>query len=165
MDGRSGPRLLNMRNVLGAVLVAGIATGIYVGKFWKGFGGGSSLGVGVGDPQANSQGTDAGTESPESKTPDRPEPESPPPADVPRIVRVVIDDQSYFVRNEGGDEPIDLKQIVALARAAAGDEDGIRIRIYRKFSSRTSAELALSTALAEGGIKDDQTVWVPTPID
>jgi len=153
-----------MRNVLGAVLVAGIATGIYVGKFWKGFGGGSSLGVGVGDPQANSQaGADA--KSPEIKTPDRPEPESPPPADVPRVVRVVIDDQSYFVRSEGGDEPIDLKQIVALTRAAAGDEDGIRIRIYRKFSSRTSAELALSAALVEAGIKDDQTVWVPTPID
>lgn len=162
MDRHSGPRILSMRNLFGAVLVAGIATGIYVGKFWKGFGGGSTLGVGVSDGTSLKPGTAKPTETTASKEPD---PEPAKPVEVPKVVRVVIDNQSYFLRGEAGDEPIELKQLVELVKAAPGDEDGTRVRIYRRLSSRTSAELALNTALVDAGIKEDQTIWAATPID
>ena len=58
-----------------------------------------------------------------------------------------------------------LTKVVALAKAASGDEDGIRVRIYRKPSSRASTENELQDALIDAGITENQTVWIANPID
>lgn len=168
MDQKSGPRLLNKRNILAAVLVAGIAAGIYLSDYLKGLGGG----WGPGSGGAPSTGTTATTTPESSELPNlsanvdpviSPEPEIPPIATP--VLKVLIADRSYSVRYPEGDQAAELKQIVALAKTAKGDEDGIRVRVYRRLSSRTSAELELRDALIAAGINEDQTVWVANPVD
>ncbi len=170
----SGSRLLSTRNVLGAVLVAGIAAGVYLGGVWKGFGGGSMQGIGIGDPsptptQKSSDskvGAKGDTKSVvvTDSDPDR-EKTSTVSGPAPQVVKVVIADRSYFLRSADGDQAAELKQVVSVAKTAIGDEDGIRVRVYRKLSSRTAAEIALRDALVAAGITDEQTAWVATPVD
>lgn len=175
MTQNSGSRLFSKRNILGAVLVAGIAVGVYLSDFFKGFG----LGDGTASKstqESKEPGDDADStaqtvasidsaDSVEPRTPPDPEKPAVAPAPATQVVKVVIADRSYFVRAADGDQSAELKQVVALAGAATGDEDGIRVRVYRKLSSRTAAEIALRDALVAAGITDEQTVWVASPID
>ncbi|MDB5342874.1 MAG: hypothetical protein JWP89_1251 [Schlesneria sp.] len=161
---QNAARLFNTRNMMGVVLIAGIAAGVYLGDFMKGPGwGGSSKGPG------NSTSTSTGKDGTADKKPVTDKTEVAPEkiAALPQtpVVKVVIADRSYFLRSAEGDQPIELDQVVAQATAAKGDVDGIRIRVYRKLSSRTAAEIALRDALAAAGVGDDQTVWVPNPVD
>ena len=172
MDQNSGSRLLSKRNILGAVLVAGIAAGVYLGNVWKGFGGGSIQGIGIGDPSPKpTQKSSDSTQAAKNDTKNGVEPKSDPASDktsteqAPQVVKVVIADRSYFLRSADGDQAAELKQVVSVAKTAAGDEDGIRVRVYRKLSSRTAAEIALRDALVAAGITDEQTAWVATPVD
>lgn len=166
-------RLLSTRNVLGGVLVAGIAAGLYLGDLFKGFGFGNSLGLGTGgksnSSQESKQGTDEGAAKTvvQSKTTITPEPTRKPAKkqNNHHVVKIVIADRSYFVRSTEGDQATDLAELVELVNSATGDDDGIRVRIYRKPTSRTSTELALRDALLEAGVKEEQTVWVINPID
>jgi hypothetical protein len=175
MPQNSGSRLFTKRNILGAVLVAGIAVGVYLSDLFKGFG----LGDGTAskttqestepdDATENTAQTVASIDSAASIDPTTP-PDLEKPAAVPaqasQVVKVVIADRSYFVRSPEGDQSAELKQVVALAGAASGDEDGIRVRVYRRLSSRTTAEIALRDALVAAGITDEQTVWIANPID
>lgn len=170
MAQKEGWRLLSKRNILGAVLAAGIAVGLYLGDIWKGFGGGTTVGIGIGD--SSSQGTVDGTgdgtkhvnveateDAPAEVT--TPVPASP----VTHVVKIVIADRSYFLRSPEGDQPVELKELVSQAKAATGDEDGIRVRVYRKLTSRPAVEIALNDALIAAGLNEDQIVWVANPID
>lgn len=175
MTQNSGSRLFSKRNILGAVLVAGIALGVYLSDLFKGFG----LGDGTaskttqestepGDSADSTAQTVASIDSAHLVEPDsQPDPGKsavvPPP--VTDVVKVVIADRSYFVRSPEGDQSTELKQIVALAGAATGDEDGIRVRVYRRLSSRAAAENELRDALIAAGITDEQTVWIANPVD
>jgi len=172
MNQKSGSKLLSTRNVLGVMLVAGIGLGLYLGDLFKGFGGGSLSGIGIGDPAAASKSsgksksdTKASTETTTKSTAAKSDATVTQKAPASTVVKVVIADRSYFIRSATGDEPADLKQVIAQAKEATGDENGIRIRIYRKLTSRTTAENELSDALIAAGVTVDQTIWVPTPID
>ena len=172
MDQKSNWRLLSKRNILGTVLAIGIAVGVYLGDLWKGFGTGNS-----GSDAARKTTTE--TKEGESTKDDtktlamvdntsitRPTKKPAPGSDVvPQVVKVIVADRSYFVRTAEGDEASDLNSVVALAKSAIGDVDGIRVRIYRRPTSRTAAEIALSEALTAAGITEEQTVWVVNPID
>jgi hypothetical protein len=161
------------RNILGAVLVAGIMAGVYLGDMWKGFGGGSTLGVGLGDPSSSSTAASPGdseTKKTESSTATKESAEDPNAAaqlemNVPPVIKIVIDDRAYSIRSANGDKPAEIPRIIELIKAAPGDADGIRVRIYKKLSSRTSAEIALQEAFSAAGISDDHVLWIPTPID
>ncbi len=161
MDQKSGPRLLSTRNLLGAVLVAGIAAGVYLADFWKGFGwGGGPQGVaGNSSTTSKPKSADSKTSSKEASPMDKTSTVS------GKVVKVVIDNRSYFLRTADGDQATELNDLVSLARAAAGDEDGIRIRIYRKKSSRPSAEEALRDALVAAGVPEEQAAWPANPVD
>ena len=172
MDEKSRAGWFRKRNILGAVLMAGIMAGFYLGDLWKGFGGGSTMGVGLGDPSSQSSGKSSEDETAKSesntasnKPEDDPKSAAQPVVDVPPVIKVVIDDRSYSIRSADGDEPVEIPRIVELIKAATGDVDGIRVRIYQKLSSRTSAEIALRDALTAAGISDAQVLWIPTPID
>jgi hypothetical protein len=161
---QNAARLFSTRNMMGVVLIAGIAAGVYLGDFMKGPGwGGSSKGT------SNSTGTSTSKDGATDKKPAVDKTEAVPEkiAALPQtpVVKVVIADRSYFLRSAEGDQPIELDQLVSQAVAAKGDEYGIHIRVYRKLSSRTAAEIALRDALAAAGVGDDQTVWVPNPVD
>ncbi len=151
---------MKKRYILGAALVAGVIVGQYLPNFWKGFGGGSIVGVGIGDPAPATLG-----EPPVDPTSKPVEGDVKPPTNVPPVIKVVIDDRSYFIRSAEGDRPVEIAEVIALAKAAAGDADGIRVRVYRKGSSRPSAENALQDAFNEAKIGDTAVFWVPTTTD
>lgn len=171
MDEKKGLRLLSKRNVLGGLLIAGIAIGLYLGDLWNGFGGGNSLGVGQGDGKSTSEAKNEAENSETSTTvvqatapikPDRP-------AQIPGqplpVVKAVLDERTYFVRSDTGDVATDLEQLVQLAKRATGDDYGVKIRIYRRPKSLPATELALQDALVEAGLNEDQIVWIGNPID
>lgn len=165
MSQNAAARLFSTRNLMGVVLIAGIAAGVYLGDFLKGPGwGGSST-----TSETSTGSKLESTAEPKKTAVDKTEAESEKTAALPTqqqpVVKVVIADRSYFLRSADGDQPIELDQLVSQAKAAKGDEDGIRIRIYRKLSSRTAAEIALQDALAAGGIGNEQAVWVANPVD
>ena len=170
MEDRSRGWLFRKRNVLGAALVAGAVVGMYLPDFWKGFGGGSTVGVGIGDSTngtgASPSDTDSKTEETSVEKPDAAKPTPPGNApgqtNVASVIKVVIDEKSYFVRSEAGDRPVTIPEIIALVQAATGDADGIRVRIYQKGTSRPSAEIALNEAFEQAKISNTAVVWVPT---
>lgn len=166
MDNNSRGWLFRKRNILGAALVAGIVVGTYLPNFWNGFGGGSIVGVGVGDPKTGTPGeeADGSTSKPaDNAKPD--ETDSKPTENVPPVIKVVIDERSYFIRSAEGDRPAEASEVIALVKAAAGDADGIRVRIYRKKTSRIKAEQELQDSLVAAGIADSAILWIPVAID
>ena len=163
MENNSRGWLFRKRNILGAALIAGIIVGQYLPNFWNGFGGGSITGVGLGDPKSGT--SDESTEGATGKKTDT-EPHAEDdfklPTDVPPVTKVVIDDRSYFIRSAEGDRPVEIAEVIALTKAAAGDANGIRVIVYRKGTSRPSAENALQDAFNEAKISDTAVFWVPT---
>jgi hypothetical protein len=69
---------------------------------------------------------------------------------------VLIDERSYFLRRvvDGQEEynRIELPELINLAKSTRGNEDGIRVRIFRRESSRASAENVLHEKLTEAGL-------------
>jgi len=159
MEDKSRGWLFRKRTVLGAALVAGAIVGMYLPDFWKGFGGGSTVGVGIGDskpgdsvgPKDNKDNTDAKSE----------DVEPPLPTNVPPSIKVSIDDRKYFIRSEEGDREAGVAEIIQLVKAAHGDAEGIRVRIYCKKTARTSAEVALQEAFNAAAIPDTAVYWYP----
>jgi hypothetical protein len=149
--------LFRKRTILGAVLAAGIGLGVYLGPKFKGFFPvlGTSTGTSTTNEKSsnhNESNTQANAEAPE-------EPSTP--IQVPDVVKVVIDDRKFILRNVSGDQPITLPNLIQLIKKAPGDADGVRVRIYEKSTARTSAEEELKAALVEGGIHENSIFWVP----
>lgn len=162
MEDKSRGWLFRKRNILGAVLVSGIIVGMYLPDFWKGFGGGTTVGVGIGDPASNSDDSNRKpTDDPQAKPV---QPNSPAPVDGPPVIKVVIDERSYFIRSAEGDREVSLAEVVDLAKTATGDVDHFRVRIYRKADSRHTAEQALKKALEDAGISGNAVFWTPLPV-
>ena len=164
MTERSRGGLFRKRNILGGALIAGVALGVYLGQ-WKGFGlgGGWGLGKGQGETQVSlsSNGHPIQTLDPETETND-------PLLPVPKVVRVVIDEENFLLRqaNDGSkDVPITLLNLIKLIDQAPGDADGLRVRIYEKLTARAEAEENLKKELSKSGIPDAAIFWVPTPIE
>ena len=164
MPEKSRGGVFRKRNVLGATLIAGIALGIWLGQ-WKGFGLGGGWGLGTGDGETHvslsSNGQTVQTLDPKTDTNDAPLP-------VPKVVRVVIDEETFLLRqaNDGSkDVPITLPNLIKLIDQAPGDEDGLRVRIYEKLTARAEAEENLKKELLKSGIPDASVFWVPTPIE
>ena len=157
----------------GGVVIA-LAVGIYllVGSF---FGGVGTPGSGGGDGEADSPSetvpanvqvsTEATTasESPAPMHQTSPEGESTTTSEPPEVVDVVIDDRAYFVREQvvgaTQDRRIELAQLVDVAKTATGNEDGFRVRVLRKSSSRAATEHELEQALKSAGIPDNAVLW------
>lgn len=159
--------LFRKRNILGTALIAGIGMGVYLGQF-KGFGlgGGSQFGLGLsdGETQATIE-SPAGAIKPLDIKPVDPE-NSVTSQDVSDVVRVLIDDRKFKLKSEisGAEIPVDLKKLIELIQQAPGDEDGLRVRIYRTTTSRASAEESLKQELTAAGIDETAIFWVPPPV-
>jgi len=71
--------------------------------------------------------------------------------DVPEVVYVVIKGRDYFVRkdpeNIASETRKKLPEIIAAARTATGDENGVRVRIYQTTSAKTMTLQALKDQL------------------
>ncbi len=165
MEDKSRGWLFRKRYILGTALIAGVIVGQYLPDFWNGFGGGSTPSVGIGDPKTGTPGelTDGSADKTTDTDTDKPaEDDIKLPAEVPPVTKVVIDDRSYFIRSADGDRPVEIAEVIALTKAAAGDANGIRVIVYRKGTSRPSAEHALQDAFNEAKISETAIFWVPT---
>lgn len=146
--------MFKVRYLIGTALVLGIAAGVWLGEFWKGFGWGGGSGFGQGDSLlVTTQPTNSTTPPAEDDTRDSPT--------STQTVRVVIRDRSYYLKQSLEEQPITLQDLVALVQRAQGDEDGIRLRVYRAESSRATAELQLQEALRAVDIPESAIYWSP----
>jgi hypothetical protein len=141
MAERSSGGPFRTRNLMAVVLAAGIGLGIYLGQF-KGFGPGGDGGGGI------------GTSAPK---PTRTKKEA-----TDKFVRVVIDGQHYLLRENTGDKPVELPELIKLIQDVPGDEDGIRVRVYEMTTMRMKAEEDLKKAIAEAEIPETAVLWVPS---
>lgn len=83
------------------------------------------------------------------------------------VLDVWIEDRQFAIR--GGANPresestqrtaVPLETVVERARETVGNEDGIRVRIFRAASSRASAEQALKDALEAAGFSEHSLRW------
>lgn len=175
--------LFQKKTWIAGAVAAGVLVGINMPEFWKGPGTGSgTTGVGIGTPSANAPETadpksdsselasvakkivkESASTNDQQSTADQAAATAP--AEKPDVVKVVVAERAFALRSEKGERPIQLPEIIELVKQAPGDTDGIRLRIYRKPSSRASAEDALQTALSDAGIREDVVEWVPTSTD
>ena len=152
----------------GVILAAGLLLG-WLGKGFLGLGGGEGPGSGPGDAsQVRVQAPDSSSadEPPGSNTrtvSERSETE-PAVASSAGAVDVVIDGETYLVRQESGREPayqpIELDDLVARVQAAEGNSAGVRARISRRGTSIPVAEDKLDQALLQADIPRTAIVWV-----
>ena len=79
-----------------------------------------------------------------------------------RVLEVVVAGRGYEVRRELDGEvrfqPVELSRVKALAARTTGNDEGIRVLIYRRESALPQAERALDEALAEAGLEDPEIV-------
>jgi len=85
-------------------------------------------------------------------------------AELPlKTLDILIDDRSYLVKSDSQSReqyhPAELQEIIRLARQATGDEDGIRVRVYRKGSARVVPEAKLKEELKQAGLESQQIDW------
>lgn len=153
-----------MRYVVGGALILGIAAGVWLSDFLKGIGTGDGIGIGQ-SGMSGVQSTVADS-TPElglssSPVPDRKPSESA----LPESLRVLIRDRSFFLRDGGDLQPIELADLVNLVTAVPGDADGIRLRLFRASSARVTAERGLLDALAAADVPEAALYISPEPID
>lgn len=146
--------------ILAVGILAGWLSGLFTGFGRGGTGDGTQANVGA----ANS--TVSNTNPKQTKNEKKPAETVERPTDV---VEVLIDDREYLVQQiiDGKSEyrSIDLARLVELAKNASGNDDGIRVRITRKTTSRVLAEKQLGEALAEAGLSKEAITWEEGTID
>jgi len=147
-----------LRNLALGALVLGILAGLWLGDVFKGFGGGDSLGIGLGNSGPRT--SRSRTELANFTTADESEADG-----ESGLVRILIDDRDYFVRLPKEDRPIDLATLVKLVKSKAPNADGLRAIIDRTSASRPSAEHRLLAALKEAGIPEKGVYLRPEPVD
>jgi hypothetical protein len=146
--------MFKLRNVAGVALVLGIAAGVWLSDFWKGFGGGNGIGLGKGGNAVSISSGD-GESVPVAVE------NSPSTVHAGHTVRIVIRDRSYFLRTGQEETPVSLEQILDAVRSAPGDDDGVKLRVYRAESSRPTAELQLQETLQKADVPESATYWSP----
>ena len=145
--------LLSGRRVIGGVAVAAAALGIYLGSKLGGFGigGGGSGGIGTGQDGKVSVSADPNSENRPDPPAEKPDPK-PSTVTVDQPLDVIVDGSGYALRQDAGDVPTTLPQVVALVKDVRGGRDGIRVRVFRRGNALPSAETALDEALREAEI-------------
>ncbi len=154
-----GPGLFRLRNLLGGALVIGVISGIWLGDLLPGLGTGGGVGVGIGN--TGIMGTPNGVEKDAefnvgSEHVDK---------TAGKSLRVIIEDWNYLVRSGEKETPLELDALVKEVAKQKGDADGIRLRVYRRESARTTAEEKLREALTAAKIPWETAVYVaPDPV-
>lgn len=146
------------RYIIGGTLLLGVLAGVWLSNFLQGIGTGDGIGIGQSGMSGVSVSTTAGPADLGISS-------DSPATDVPQSLRVVIRDRSYFLRDQETEQPQALSDLVALARSVPGDEDGIKVRVFRSRSARVTAELGLRDALLEADVPESAIFISQDPID
>ena len=156
----------------GGVLILGIILGQYLG-LTPGINSGPGEGEGRVEPESeeSSPSVMASTESDMVPVLIQPEPrEQKSLAEIPlQVLDILIDDRSYKVKADSQPrekyQPADMETILMLAGRATGDEDGVKVRVYRTGSARVVPEKTLKEELTKSGLDTQQVEWKSHLID
>ncbi|MDB5339349.1 MAG: hypothetical protein JWN70_4968 [Planctomycetaceae bacterium] len=152
--------------VVGVLVLAGIGIGAALSYLLPDLDFGLGAG-GIGLPTGKTETKVVGIEaSPLEETETKPEAE---PVVPPTVVYVLIDGRDYLLRRgpegKAAFKPATLDDVIEAAQTATGDDNGIRIRIAQKSSSRELTERALQAKLEEAGVPKDAIRWKDEPVD
>jgi len=148
----------------GGVLILGIVLGQYFGLT-------PGINTGPGDGEEKTETVDeesraimASTESDMVPVLIQPEPKQKSLAELPlQVLDILIDDRSYLIKASSQPQdryrPAEIKEVIQQAKRATGDEDGIRIRVYRKGSARVIPETLLKDELKIAGLAPQMVDW------
>lgn len=80
-------------------------------------------------------------------------------------LRLILDERQYYVwTQEGRELPISVDEIVRYAQLAVGDEDGVRLKIYRRRTARAKAEELLMQSLHVASVPESSVYWPLEPL-
>ncbi|MDF1744962.1 MAG: hypothetical protein P1V19_14795 [Gimesia sp.] len=147
----------------GGVLILGIILGQFFG-LTPGINTGSGDGEEKTEPAEDPRAILASTESDIVPVLIQPEPKHKTLAELPlKVLDILIDDRSYLIKassqSQDRYQPAEMKQIIQQAKRTTGDEDGIRIRVYRKGSARVIPESLLKDELKKAGLSPQMIDW------
>lgn len=159
------PRRSFKMRAFSIIVAIAIAIGVWLGGLLDDFG----LGVGDGGGQTtallSTQPSDGTTSSGASER--QPDEETSKSSETTgsndlKVVVVIIDDRNYFLQGDVGvtETAVSLDTIIKLVQNTSGNDEDIRLRVFRRKSSRASTELALQQALADAQIPETHVQWV-----
>jgi hypothetical protein len=151
------------RKAIGAGALGLVALGIWLGQYFPGFGLGKGLGFGTGSTDSSGSKTSPAGSSTErsgqpSATVATETPSARPATPPPQRLRVIIDGDRYILASgdEGiAGETLDPTEIAQRTKQAAGDDQGIRLRVERTKRATTGARQALLEAIDAAQIPRD----------
>lgn len=147
----------------GGVLILGMVLGQFFGLT-------PGINSGSGDGEEKPASTDdsraimASTESDIVPILIQPEPKHKSLDELPlKVLDILIDNRSYLIKASSQPQEryrsADIKEVIQQAKRATGDEDGIRIRVYRKGSARVIPESLLKDELKNAGLAPQMVDW------
>ena len=142
------------RTIAGSILVVGVLIGSFLSGLIPGFGvGGNQDGN-----EANTRGDETLATLANLDTRTEILPTAATTGVSKDVLDVRVEDRSYSLRRvvDGKDvyEPATLDQIIELARATKGNDQGIRVRINRRPSARVVAWMTLQQELIKAGLSE-----------
>jgi len=153
-------KVLTTPRLFGASLVAAAAFGVYLAGKLPGWGLGSGSGNGSGNGSISDTRID-GTPDGQTQMPVPPANQKTVPAEAveltePKALELVVDGAGYALKSDSSENrtPITLDQIPPLLTRRTGDDEGVRVRIFRRENALPSAEEKLDTALRAAGVPD-----------
>ncbi|MCA9014746.1 MAG: hypothetical protein KDA77_05370 [Planctomycetaceae bacterium] len=86
-----------------------------------------------------------------------------------KVLDILIENRSYRIKSAAQSQdryrPAEIDEIIRLAKQTSGDEDGIRIRVYRKGSARVTPESQLKDELKKAGLSQQMIDWKTHLVD
>ena len=155
---------MSKRVMIGGVVVLAVALAGFFGRFFGGFGTGEQGGE-------NAKETTAENTALLSNTTARPDDRSPAAQTAAvyldyrtvGVLEVIVDARSYTIRNDrNGARPVELGELIELAKRTPGNEEGVRVRVFRRESALVTTEKALQSALINAGLPQESIVWEQT---
>lgn len=142
-----------------AFLVGGFLGG-WLPKLKLGTGSGTGFGIGgSGGASSSGDSLELDSQSPEIS------------ADLPdegQVLHVRIDGRKYYVPGKAAEgrktyQAVSLEEVISAARERPGNDQGIRVRVSRARSSKTTAEIQLRDDLVKAGIAEEAIEWQDGP--
>ncbi|MFK7777427.1 MAG: hypothetical protein QM501_04815 [Gimesia sp.] len=147
----------------GGVLILGMVLGQFFG-LTPGINSGSGDGEEKPAPADDSRAIMASTVSDIVPILIQPEPKHKSLDELPlKVLDILIDNRSYLIKASSQPQEryrsAGIKEVIQQATRATGDEDGIRIRVYRKGSARVIPESLLKEELKNAGLAPQMVDW------
>jgi hypothetical protein len=149
---------LKKRTIAGGLLLVGAVLGTFMSGLLPGFGSGTGIRAQSAGDDSTRAGQNLPDEKPQESAPVETSPITDAKVNTPVVLEIRIDNHDYIVPDDGsatGVRTVDLDEVVKLAQATTGNDDGIRVRILRTGSARLTAWTTLHDSLVKAGLSLD----------